>query len=80
MYHVILTFSELPDPRRPFQALLIVCTKLSAKLGFLVALFHAREDDPGSESGTDTSEVSESEYDLEERRVETLTDSQPSLS
>ena len=79
VYHVILTFSEWPNPRRPFQTLLIVCTKVSAKLGFL-DLFDAREGDPASRSGRDELAGSALESGRREGEIEIAVGSQPSLS
>ena len=79
MYQVILTFSEVPSPRRPFQALLIVCTRVSAKLGFFV-LFVAEDGRPVPRSGRDVLAVSKPESDRGNRGLETMTDSQPCAS
>ena len=54
----------------------MVCTRVSAKLGFFV-LFVARDGRPVPRSGRDALEVSEPEGDRENRGLETMTDSQP---
>ena len=79
VYQVILTSSECPDPRRPFQALLIVCTRVSAKLG-LFPLFDAGDGSSASGSGSDALAASDAERERRKRGLETWTDSQPLFS